>query len=260
VGTADATDACPLEYDLLPTDIGQHTLTLEVDDGTDISSDDMILTIDNSAPTLAPSGGGIFQLTLQEVILGGTVSDFDGDTLSYEWREEAAVLFYGNIDTVEGGDPVTLPLHGGLFPSLGTHTYTIVVNDGSNEVSADVIVEVIDTNAPTLAPIANKGILWPPNHQMVDIVITANAEDSSGSFTLSAVVSSDEPQDGQGDGDMSPDWTEPVIDPVDGTISLQLRAERSGSEDGRVYTITITATDGSFNSSIATVECIVPHE
>ena len=71
---------------------------------------------------------------------------------------------------------------------------------------------------------------------------------------------SNEPQEGLGDGDTAPDWTEPVIDQANGVISLQLRAERSGSGDGRVYTIAITATDNSGNSSTAPVEIIVPHD
>lgn len=58
--------------------------------------------------------------------------------------------------------------------------------------------------------------------------------------TLSAVVSSNESQDGLGDGDMAPDWTPPVINQETGVITLQLHAERSGKE-GREHTVTITA-------------------
>jgi hypothetical protein len=75
---------------------------------------------------------------------------------------------------------------------------------------------------------------------------------------LTAIVSSNEPEDGLGDGDMSPDWTEPVI--INGTITLQIRAERSGSGNGRIYTITIIAIEDSGNSSQAYVNIIVPHD
>ena len=96
---------------------------------------------------------------------------------------------------------------------------------------------------------------------MVDIVIEANAFDNSGfPVTLSAFVASNEPEDGLGDGDTAPDWTEPVIDQDNGIITLQLRAERSGTGDGRVYTITIVATDEAGNASTVDVPLVVPHD
>lgn len=240
--------------------IGEHTLTLEVNDGQVTSSDDMILTISNSAPNPAPTGGGVYQI-YNPVALGGQVSDFDKDTINYEWLEEGSTLFSGLIETILGGDPVTLPEHITSNLNLGSHTITLTVNDGVNSpVSSDITVEIIDTTAPTLAPIPNKTILWPPNHNMVDIIIEANASDNSGDVTLSAIVSSNEPEDGLGDGDMSPDWSVPVIDQENGTIILQLRSERSGTGDGRTYAVCITAIDESGNSSQATVEIRVPHD
>ncbi len=59
---------------------------------------------------------------------------------------------------------------------------------------------------------------------------------------------------------MAPDSIGPEIDQLNGIISLQLRAERSGSGDGRIYTITIIATDDSGNTSSADAEIIVPHD
>jgi hypothetical protein len=122
-------------------------------------------------------------------------------------------------------------------------------------------VKIKDTTAPSLALVPNGTILWPPNHKMVNVSIQANASDNGGGLvTLSATVSSNEPEDGLGDGDTSPDWTIPVIDPGKGIICRQLRAERSGSGNGRVYTIAIVATDASGNSSRASVEIVVPHD
>ena len=42
--------------------------------------------------------------------------------------------------------------------------------------------------------------------------------------------------------------------------SVQLRAERDGSGDGRVYTITFRVTDINGNSTTVTAEVIVPHD
>ena len=63
-----------------------------------------------------------------------------------------------------------------------------------------------------------------------------------------------------GHGSEGPDWTVPTIDQVKGIITLQLRAERSGSGNGRVYNITITGRDTSGNKSQAKVEIRVPHD
>jgi hypothetical protein len=251
---------CPLDLSTLSLGIGTYTLTLEVNDGQTTSTDEMILTIENSAPHAAPSGGGVYEINT-DVHLAGDVSDYDGDTLTYEWKEGTDILCSGNIATNAGGMPVILPdcVISGM--GIGTHTVTLEVNDGINlPVSSDIIVEIIDTTAPTLAPIASQYILWPPNHNMVDIIIEANASDNSGYVTLIASVMSNEAEEGLGDGDMTPDWTIPSIDQNTGIIILKLRAERSGRGNGRVYSIFINAIDQSGNSSKAVVEIIVPHD
>ncbi|MDM8554455.1 leucine-rich repeat domain-containing protein [Desulfococcaceae bacterium HSG7] len=246
---------------LPPFSVGAHVLTLEVSDGQLTASDEMILTVENSAPNSGPAGGGVYEI-FSSVILGGQVSDYDGDSLTYEWLEGQEVLFSGSVQTVNGGDPVNLPEHLSDDLDFGNHTLTLRIDDSVNDpISADISVEIVDTTAPTLVPIPSKTILWPPNHKMVDIAIEANASDNSGGpATLTARVTSNEPDDGPGDGNKSPDWTEPVIDEETGIIYLSLRSERSGNGDGRVYTITITAADEFQNESQTQVEIIVPHD
>ena len=119
---------------------GQHTLTLEVSDGTDTVKDDMILTVGNSSPHAAPSGSGVYEVNT-EVILGGSVSDFDGDTVHYEWMDGAILLNSGSIECIKEGAPVQLPTYSTWNLSLGTHTITLIVNDGVNEpVSNEITV------------------------------------------------------------------------------------------------------------------------
>jgi len=43
-------------------------------------------------------------------------------------------------------------------------------------------------------------------------------------------------------------------------LTFKLRAERSDSGDGRVYTITYQATDACGNTTLATVTVTVPHD
>lgn len=246
---------------IAPLSIGQHTLTLEIYDSYETAKDDMILSVGNSSPNAAPTGEGTYQVNTP-VTLGGQVSDYDGDLVTYQWLEEATVLASGSLATNKMGYPAALPGFTISTLKVGTHLLTLQGSDGVNEpVSASITVNINDTTAPTLAPMVNTTILWPPNHKMVDIMITANAGDNSGMpVNLRAVVASNEPENGLGDGDLSPDWTAPVIDQLRGIITLSLRAERSGKGNGRQYTVTITATDESGIASIANVKILVPHD
>jgi hypothetical protein len=90
------------------------------------------------------------------------------------------------------------------------------------------------------------------------VTIQAHAADNSGHVILSASVVSNEPPQVDGSGNTIPDFTMPMIDQATGIITLQLRAERSGQGDGRIYTITVTATDQSGNATTADVNVVVP--
>jgi hypothetical protein len=96
-------------------------------------------------------------------------------------------------------------------------------------------------------------VLWSPNHKMVDVTVSYDVTDNCGPISLKLTVASNEPEEGDGDGDTSPDWE--VLD----EHHVSLRAERSGIGDGRIYTITITAADSAGGSSSQTVTVTVPH-
>lgn len=60
---------------------------------------------------------------------------------------------------------------------------------------------------------------------------------------MQAEVTGNEPIDGLGEEDIALDWTKPVIDQDTGTVTLQLRAECSGSGDRRTYTVGVSVCD-----------------
>jgi len=241
--------------------IGDHTFVLEVSDGTAKSTDSMVVSVENSAPVATVSGGGTFNLG-DTIRLNGTVADFDGDLLSYQWAECDTVLAAGQVATVRGGNPVTLPeavLPGGL--ALGTHTLTLKVTDSINPVSATVTVNVIDTVAPTLSPVPSTSMLWPPNGTMTEVTINANARDNSGGpILLDVLLTTNQPQQVGQDGKMIPDWSVEKIDQAAGVIVLQLKNARSGKSGDKIYNVSVTATDASGNASTAQVSITAPHD
>ena len=111
--------------------------------------------------------------------------------------------------------------------------------------------------APLISGVSTTpGVLWPPNHHFVNVTVNyavAVTEPCPNACVLT--VSSNEPVNGGGDGDTSPDWQ--VID----AHHVQLRAERSGGGNGRVYTTTITCSnDTNELSATKTVTVSVPHD
>jgi hypothetical protein len=84
----------------------------------------------------------------------------------------------------------------------------------------------------------------------VTVATVAATDGLSGDATFDASVASSEPGDGE--------WVATGSGLDARTISL--RADRSGSEAGRLYTLSASAADRAGNTSTASVVCIVPHD
>lgn len=115
-----------------------------------------------------------------------------------------------------------------------------------------------DTTPPTIVSVTpSTGSLWPPNHQMVPVSIAVAATDAGAPAPSCSIasVTSNEPVNGLGDGDTAPDWQ---FNP--NSLVVNLRAERAGRGNGRIYTIAITCADKSGNVSSKTTTVRVPHD
>lgn len=179
------------------------------------------------------------------VTLDGTASaDPEGAALTYTWTGP----FAGG--TATGATPSV------QFTGLGTFTVSLVVNDGFFDSPADTaVVEVRDTTPPVLTVTGLPTELWPPNHQLIAIHPTVTATDLvDPDPVVTLTITSNEPDDGTGDGSTSGDFA--IRTPSD----FDLRAERSGPGSGRIYRLTWTATDDSGNSTSVTREIVVPHD
>jgi len=102
---------------------------------------------------------------------------------------------------------------------------------------------------------ASPSILWPPNHKLVDISFDLDIDSACEIPVTTTVieVTSNEPVNSIGDGNTEPDW-------VISEGHLKLRAERSGTGNGRTYTIRLRAESGSGVGDETTVQVVVPHD
>lgn len=132
---------------------------------------------------------------------------------------------------------------------------TLTVTDSNGASSACIAkVTVVDNTAPTLSCSVATTSLWPANHDLINVGLTASASDNcTANQSVSVQVFADEDdEEATGDGTHSPD----AKDIASGT--LRLRSERKGDSDGRVYLIIVTATDAAGNVSRCCRTVVVP--
>ncbi len=97
--------------------------------------------------------------------------------------------------------------------------------------------------------------LWPVNHKMREIRIDNVTDPDDDSFVIRIdAITQDEPVSGPNDGATAPDGS------GIGTHVSELRAERAGDGNGRVYRIQFTAEDTQGDSCTGAVYVGVPHD
>jgi hypothetical protein len=103
---------------------------------------------------------------------------------------------------------------------------------------------------------ANPSTLWPPNHTFRLVTLSGGTDPDGDAVTLTITgVTQDEPVNGAGDGNTSPDAQAGAQ-----ANTVRLRAERSGTGDGRVYRISFTGSDSQGGTCTGTVTVGVPHD
>ncbi|NJR16284.1 MAG: hypothetical protein HC785_11575 [Calothrix sp. CSU_2_0] len=125
----------------------------------------------------------------------------------------------------------------------------------ANIIDTQAIATILDDDeSPTLQVQAVPGELWPPNHKMVEIQVNKQVSDDFDANPTVRLISitSNEPDNGLGDGDTAGDIE------IRPNGKIFLRAERSGNGNGRVYTLTYSATDSAGNVTYSTTQVKVP--
>jgi hypothetical protein len=231
---------------------GDQLLTFEVtvDDGVAHATDAVAVRVQNvnHAP-VANAGSDETRDERETVTLDGSKStDQDGDVLTYSWTQAS-------------GPTVTLSDPHGVVPTFVAPqvsaggvklVFRLVVNDGvTASAPDDITITVRSVNDPPSCSAAHPSadVLWPPNHQLVPVSIDCV---SHGATVTITGVTQDEATNEKGDGNASPDAV------IQGS-SVLLRAERSGTGDGRVYRVSFKARDHSGATCTGTVTVAVPH-
>jgi len=135
-------------------------------------------------------------------------------------------------------------------------TLTCSATNGAGMPNSASVTIKIDKTPPVISGMPTPGCsLWPLNDKLVPVAeVKARDALSSlapGSFKVTGVSNE------------SSDTSEPdIVITADGSggFLVQLRADRLGTGNGRVYTINATAMDNAGNSGTATSTCTVPHD
>ena len=125
-----------------------------------------------------------------------------------------------------------------------------LVRPGTRQVLADLVASTVEQK------VSPRHQVWPPNHRMVtlDLGCDLDLTDDRGRPLVIEVlgITQDEPVDGRGDGHTAPDGII-VSDSV-----VQVRAERSGLGNGRVYRVRFQTTDRNGQTQRDFIEVRVP--
>jgi hypothetical protein len=144
----------------------------------------------------------------------------------------------------------------GPYP-LGKTLVKLTASDGQLRSMCSATATVVDKTGPVIKTLkATPDSLWPPNHKMVPISIQVIAADNCDPKPVCRIaeVQSNEPVgQGAGTGNFEPDWV------INGDLGLELRAERSGNNDGRRYDVSLECADKFNNYTRGTVSMEVPH-
>jgi FG-GAP repeat len=238
------------------------------------ASSDPFLTVSPGAAYIFSAGGSPATISAAPV----TRAEGDPTTISTiamvsdpdQAADTLVVTVNGSVSATVNGvtvSNITVDASGGVKADVATACgasnadFTLRVTDNENlfaEATLNVVVTPEEI-APTLT-LRPSTRLWPPNHNYHIVTIAQMVEsvsDNCSSLSLNDVmieqVTSDEPDNDVGDGNTTND----IVIASD-CRAVQLRAERDGTSDGRVYTITLRLRDNRGNVTRQNFEVSVP--
>jgi hypothetical protein len=252
LGEATASDGCSASVIITRSGVppgnnfpvGSTMITYKADDGHGHTKEayQIVTVTDNTPPVL-------------NVPANQTVNAPAGSCEATVDPGEATATDNCSVSSVVGVRSDNQPLNA-PYP-VGTTTITWTATDASNNTTVGYqTITVKDAQPPVITLTTGALVIGPPNHQYQTFTMSQLVSSASdlcdASVDINDVVitkvTSDELENANGNGDGNT-LNDMVIAPD--CKSLQLRRERAGGGDGRVYTITLQVKDSSGNVATA---------
>ncbi|HSP64376.1 MAG TPA: HYR domain-containing protein [Pyrinomonadaceae bacterium] len=264
--TATVSDNCASPQDIRVTQdvapgtlvgLGPHTIHLTANDGSSNNNDagnsttiSVTFTVNDTTPPVITCPANIADVPTEPGICAAHVDP--GTATATDNCDANPVI------TAVRSDHAALTA---TYPR-GTTTITWTATDASgNHSSCDQTITVVDKEPPVIVLNGQTPSMWPPNHKYQTFgvtnfvtAVTDNCDTINVSSVVITKVTSDEIENGNGDGNTLND----IIIASD-CKSVQLRSEREGNSNGRVYTIYFKVSDTSGNVGTATAKVVVQH-
>ncbi len=162
------------------------------------------------------------------------------------WNNADVTITYTCSDDLSGiaicPEPVTVSTEG-----AGQVITRTGVDRAGNTASASVTLN-IDKSAPVADILVTPGLLWPPNHKMVNVAVNGGTSDTGSGVASVVITVTDEYGKVQ-----------PTANGFNTTLPLE--AWREGTDmDGRHYTITAVIMDKAGNSTTVSTQAVCPHD
>jgi len=199
------------------------------------------------------SGGGTYEheptVCKRDVTLEARVWDLCDPNPTIAWEEENEII--------GDGTPMTSTF------GLGDHHVRAIATDTAGNSSTlfsflgldATDVKIIDATSPTIDFTLDPTSLWPADNKLYRVATGIGARDvCDATPAVEVQVTSNEPVVGP----IVPDWL--IVETAPGRWDVWVRAKRLGSGDGRIYTITTTATDDSNNVATVSGNVAVNHD
>lgn len=233
------------KYDFSCENIEVNTVQLTIDNGRTATCTSTVTVVDNIPPQVITKNITVYLDQMGKIsIIPSQVDNGSNDACGIK----------------------SLTLSPSMFDcsKIGDNTVVLTVTDTNNNTATNTaIVTVLDNIPPVLTVISDPIVLWSPDHkyQKIDVSelvlsVTDNCTILTSDDVYITNVTSDEAEDsnGSGDGNTLNDIA------INSTChSLELRKERNGNGNGRVYTIHLKVDDGNGNSDTASCKVFVPH-